>query len=117
MIIPPVALAISAVVVVVKLLISGQIDGSNDEAETSRAERIESQNSQLASNCRFRTESVPHRDLSPLSKTADESSSTQLDQSESPPNTADDPNGINHTKESQGETSPLEAESPEDTDI
>ena len=116
MIIPPLALAFGAVVVVVKLLISGQIDSSNEEEMTLKSDPAEPKNSQLASNCRFRTDKVPHRDLSSTSEVNIDNTPIKLDQSELPSNTTDDSGELRLSDEAHADQSKQEAEAPEDTD-
>ncbi len=113
MIIPPVALAIGAAVLVVKLLTSGQVDSPNDEETELKAERTESKYSHFASNCRFRSEKVPHRDLS---STSVESKDTHSVESGQPVDKkTEDPNKLMHIDEDHADQSKLQAETPEDS--
>lgn len=116
MIIPPLALAFGAVVVVVKLLISGQISSSNEEEMTLKSERAEPKNSQLVSNCRFRSDKVPHRDLSSTSEVNIDNTPINSDQRELRSNKTNDSGELRLSDEAHADQSEQEAEAPEDTD-
>ncbi|MXW52670.1 MAG: hypothetical protein F4X44_12725 [Gammaproteobacteria bacterium] len=116
MIIPPVALAIGAVVVVVKLLISDQVDSPNDEEIALKAERNVPINSHYASNCRFRSEKIPYRDLSFTPSERTDTTSNTPDQSDEVADKTEDSNKLMDTDEGPLDRSKLKFETPEDSD-
>lgn len=113
MIIPPVALAIGTVVVAVKILLTGQVDTSNDVEMPSKSEKPELQKSVLLSDCRFQSEQVPHRDLSPSTREGEDGSATNSEESEPFPQETDDPNKLNHTDQNSVEQFKMDSEVPE----
>lgn len=116
MIIPPVVLAIGAVVVVVKLLISDQVDSPNDEEIALKAERNEPVYSHFASNCRFRSERVPHRDLSSTPSESTDNRSNTPDPSDQVADKTEDPNKLMNTDEDPLDQSKLKFETPDVSD-
>ncbi len=116
MIIPPIALAIGAVVVFVKLLISDQVDSPNDEEIALKAERNEPIYSHFASNCRFRSEKVPHRDLSSTPSESTDTTSNTPDPSDQTADKTDDPNKLMDTELDPLDQSKLKFETPEVSD-
>ena len=115
MIIPPVALAIGTVVVAVKILLTGQIDTSNDVEIPSKSERSEPQKSVLLSDCRFQSEQVPHRDLTPSTREGEDGSATNTEESDPFPQETDVPNKLNHTDQNSVEQFKMDSEVPERT--
>lgn len=101
MIIPPAAVIIGTLTILVRLFLSGLIVDSEDQDEMVQPKYDEIEASELRSSCRFRSKAVPYRDLSSSLSKADNSSPETVVSSANLDDGADD-------------TSPL-TESDEDT--
>lgn len=116
MIIPPAAIVVTAFIVVAKLVFSGPSDKVGDVDATLHSDSTVTDNVAFLTNCRYQSESVPHRSLASTSTQNEDQKSSDTDRTTTLPSKIDDPNERTDSDDEAKEQSNLKAETPEDTD-
>ncbi|MCY3884580.1 MAG: hypothetical protein OXG24_06630 [Gammaproteobacteria bacterium] len=92
MIIPPAAITIGALVVITKLLLTGLFHGSSDSETTTLAKVAEPGDAELLTSCRYKSKTMPFRDLSPTTKPSTAPDLSKDNQSVDPASNTENPN-------------------------